>query len=182
MSPEEAADLAAQLYPAWYGSLIRYAARVTGSVELAQDLVQEAFLLLARELQGGREIMSPKAWTLKVVSRQISKQLVKEKDQGIVLVSLDATQDWGDHVPDALRVGPAYPKDELARYLSLLTVREEEALLLRMEGYRYREIAGELEVNIGTVKTLLSRALQKLQKSGLNVAPRARLSREEWEK
>lgn len=163
MSGEQAAQIAAQLYPNWYTSLIRYAARVTGSVELARDLVQESFLLLAQELSTGKTVNSPKAWTLRVVRHQISKQLSREKDRGIVFESIDADPRWGEFVPPALRVDPRLPQDDLTRFLSALSVREEEALLLRLEGYRYAEIAEALGVTAGTVKTLLARSLKKVQ-------------------
>jgi DNA-directed RNA polymerase specialized sigma24 family protein len=98
VNPEEVAQLAGQLYPRWYSSLVRYAARVTGSLELAQDLVQESFLLLAQELLAGRAIHSPKGWTLRVVRHQISRQLREVKDRGIVFCSIDT--DWGESIPE----------------------------------------------------------------------------------
>ncbi len=53
-----------------------------------------------------------------------------------------------------------FETDEVTR---LLTKREQEVLLLRMEGLKYREIGGELGLTIQSVSTLLSRALRKLQ-------------------
>jgi RNA polymerase sigma factor (sigma-70 family) len=54
------------------------------------------------------------------------------------------------------------PKD-VRNFLSVLSPREEEVLLLRLETLKYREIAEQLGISINTVNTLLARALRKLQ-------------------
>jgi DNA-directed RNA polymerase specialized sigma24 family protein len=52
--------------------------------------------------------------------------------------------------------------DEIGRLIATLSAREEEALLLRLQGFRYQEIASALHVKVNSVKTLLARALRKL--------------------
>ena len=47
--------------------------------------------------------------------------------------------------------------------LGLLSRREEEVLLLRLEAMKYREIADHLGISMNSVNTLLARALRKLQ-------------------
>jgi RNA polymerase sigma factor (sigma-70 family) len=49
--------------------------------------------------------------------------------------------------------------------LSVLSPREEEVLLLRIESLKYREIAEQLGISINSVNTLLARALRKLQQA-----------------
>jgi DNA-binding CsgD family transcriptional regulator len=53
--------------------------------------------------------------------------------------------------------------DDLQSLLHVLTRREGEVLLLRLESLKYREIADQLGISINSVNTLLSRALKKLQ-------------------
>jgi RNA polymerase sigma factor (sigma-70 family) len=48
--------------------------------------------------------------------------------------------------------------------LCLLSRREEEVLLLRLEAMKYREIADQLGISMNSVNTILARALQKLRK------------------
>ena len=49
-------------------------------------------------------------------------------------------------------------------YLCLLSRREEEVLLLRLEAMKYREIADQLGISLSSVNTILARALEKLKK------------------
>ena len=49
--------------------------------------------------------------------------------------------------------------------LRLLSPREQEPLLLRLEAMKYREIADRLGISVNSVNSLLARALQKLQKA-----------------
>ena len=61
-----------------------------------------------------------------------------------------------DHESDCLSL--------IADYLCLLSRREEEVLLLRLEAMKYREIADQLGISMNSVNTILARALQKLKK------------------
>jgi RNA polymerase sigma factor (sigma-70 family) len=61
--------------------------------------------------------------------------------------------------------------DRVRAHMDLLSVREQEVLLLRLESMKYREIAAALGISINSVNTLLARALTKLQTA---LAPAAR--------
>lgn len=53
-----------------YVYLVRFAYRLTGSLEVAEDAAQGAFLSYFRTLAGGEEIMNEKAWLLCVTRRE----------------------------------------------------------------------------------------------------------------
>lgn len=161
MTADEISALVDRLSGVWYSALVRYGARLTGSADLAQDLAQEAFLLLFCALQKGKAITFPKAWTLRVMKRQASRQLRYEKHRGIVFEPIESAA----AVCDTWRPVPGEGLDQFSQFVSLLTAREEEVLLLRLEGLRYREIAHELDVSLGTVKALLARAVRKIQEA-----------------
>lgn len=141
------------LFESWYSSLVRYAWRATGSFETAEDLVQEAFMDLYRELRRGTTIDNPKAWTLVVARRKVGKHTRGR--------SMEVVEDL-----DSLPATPAGVElDDVTKLLWVLSPREEEVLLLRMGGLKYEEIASQLGITANSVNTLLARALRKLQKA-----------------
>jgi RNA polymerase sigma factor (sigma-70 family) len=177
MAGQDAAELlVSELFDSWYSKLVGYVMRSTGSIELAEDLVQEAFLELCRELKAGVKIENPKGWTLCVVRHQISKYLRATKDRGIVFESFDdhpTLKDFRQISVDPVDLAGPKPFSEMMR---LLTAREEEIVLLRLEGLKYREIATQLNIRSSSIKTLIARALRKLREASdprtTNFAPR----------
>jgi len=161
MSRAEASELVHSLFGCWYPSLVRLAFRATGNLEVSEDLVQETFMLLYRALRQGQKIENPKGWTVCVVRRQVGKQMRKSRRDGGVHESLDIL----DTLP-AGRVSPEggeWERDAAARLFSVLTQREEEVILLRMQAMKYREIGAHLGISPNSVNTMLARALRKLQ-------------------
>ncbi len=162
---DEALQKVCELFESWYSAMVRYAWRATGSVELAEEVVQEAFLEFCRAARAGARIANPKAWILCVIRHQVSKRLSQEKDSGIVIGSLD---DPRFPHPDCLGQVDAAAAldlelDDVTRLFLVLSRREEEVVLLRIEGLKYREIASHLGIAPKTVGTLLGRALRKLR-------------------
>jgi len=156
----DATNLVTALFDRWYTSLVRYALRSTPTYELAEDLAQEVFMKLYQALRSGKSIEHPKAWTLCVLRRTISRQLQNRFDYE-QLDELELVQSWPQ---DA--VGLSAIQD----LLRLLSPREEEVLLLRLEPMKYQEIADHLGISMNSVKTLLTRALRKLQKAAAQQA------------
>ena len=120
-------------------------------------------MLLYSELRRGTRIDNPKGWTLCVVRRQISKHLKSAVNKAGLHESLD----FLDTIPfGGFRwKEPVFDQEDTAKLLSVLSSREEEVLLLRMEALKYREIASLLGISPNSVNTLLARAIRKLQKA-----------------
>lgn len=160
MDEHQATEVVTSFYSSFYPSLVRYATHITGSRDMAQDIVQEAFMRLYRTLRLNRDVENPKAWAFAVVRHESFARLRQRNDERLARESLDVLED----LPMGRWSEPAgFEGNDVARLLSLLSKREQEALLLRMEGLKYREIGGELGLSIQSVSTLLSRALRKLQ-------------------
>src|ERR1700730_5331200 len=73
MNQEQAQRLVDELFVSWGPFLARYVLRMTQSPELADDLVQEAFLALYRDIRADRYIDNSRAWTFGAVRNQIRK-------------------------------------------------------------------------------------------------------------
>lgn len=155
MKESDATDLVTALFDRWYMSLVRYALRTTANYEFAEDLAQDAFMQLYQALKAGKQIEHPKAWTICVLRRAMSRQM---KDRSLH-EQLDEARIPGEAAPEVSRLV------EIRSLLSVLSPREEEVLLLRLEALKYREIADQLGISMNSVNTLLARALRKLQKA-----------------
>jgi len=155
LTRDEAARVVSALFDGWYDSMVRYASRLTGSVCDAEEAVQEAFLHLFHELCAGTHIDNPRAWTFCVVKRGAARKVEHHQKREVPLGDAD------------LFVAPCLPSGvddaDLHRLLAVLTPREVEVVMLRLECMKYREIAKVLGISSGTVNVLLARALRKLQ-------------------
>lgn len=160
MNRQEATELLTDLFDTWYPSLLRYAYRLTGNVERAEDVVQEAFLALYRDLARGSRIANAKGWTLIVVRREALRRARHDRREGVRIPLEDAESS------PAMSTDPNLERflfGDVARLFSVLSAREEEVLLLRIESLKYREIGELLGISPNSVTTLLSRAIKKLR-------------------
>jgi RNA polymerase sigma-70 factor (ECF subfamily) len=150
----EATELVAALFDRCYTQLVRYAVRSVTEYYLAEDLVQDAFMQLYGALRSGKCIHYPKAWTMCVLRRSVNRYIQGRFNHEQLE---DCEQiPTPDHESACLSL--------IADYLCVLSRREEEVLLLRLEAMKYREIADQLGISMNSVNTLLARALQKLKK------------------
>jgi RNA polymerase sigma factor (sigma-70 family) len=157
VNESDATELVTALFDRWYISLVRYALRTTANYEFAEDLAQDAFMQLYRALRAGKEIDHPKAWTICVLRRAMYRQM---KDRGLYEQLEEAhLQIPGEAAIEVSKLA------EIRSLTSVLSPREEEVLLLRLETFKYREIADQLGISITSVDNLLARALRKLQEA-----------------
>lgn len=156
MTRDEATAVVNALFDSWYESMVRYAVRLTGSVDEAEEIVQEAFLSLFDELAAGKSIENPRAWTFCVVRRGAGKRLQHHLKREVPLDEVDLL--------DRLAVAPGFEADgDWDRMMAVLTRRETEVVMLRLESMKYREIGAALGISGNSVNVLLARALKKLQ-------------------
>jgi len=161
VTEQEARALISSVCDGWYTAILRYAWRLCGSMEMAEDVVQDGLLQLYVELRSGHFIENPRAWAVIVVRRQAAKQSAARRREVRHTVSLGALDNFA-----ALTTATEspYPEgDALTELLRVLTKREEEVIFLRMAAMKYREIGEQLGISASAVNTLLARALRKLR-------------------
>ena len=147
-----------QAFAAHSASLHRYASRLTGDPDLAEDLVQEAYVRFAREVA----IQNGRAWLFRAVSNLAFNAIRASSRRHGMLRSARYRQPVGD-----LPLGPdeAYEKKELRALvqdaLTRLSDRDRVLLLMREEGFTHAEIASAIDSTTKSVGTLLARALIK---------------------
>lgn len=148
-------------FQTWYPHLLRYVCRFAASRATAEDLSQEVFLDLYSALRAGQRIEFPKAWTLRVARRKWAELRNQPFDMDQVHATLDDLDERGQSPLTDMHWHLDVQK--LRGCLSLLTVREEEVFLLRLQSMKFREIGVALGISTSSVNTLLVRALGRLQ-------------------
>ncbi len=141
--------------------IVRLAYRLTHDADEAKDIAQDAFLRAFNRL-GEFHPDRPFARWLFVIARNASLDTIRRRRRSAALAPREEILQ-GDPGPEEA----ALRNDEAARVhaaLGTLPSRYREVLeLYYLRGLRYREIAFELEIPIGTVKTYISRAKRRLR-------------------
>lgn len=141
------------LFQEHFQRLFRFLARVSGDPDLARDLAQEAFVRLYRR---GSPPDAPGSWLITVSLNLFRNVRSKEARRAHLLRAVRAEDVMGD--------APSSPGDALGsnwrirRAIDGMPERERSLLLLRAEGYSYREIAAALSLQEASIGTLLARA------------------------
>lgn len=146
--------------------------RLVGNRADADDLAQEAFLRLYRALPGLRGECVLATWLYKTVSRLAIDYLRREKLRRKIFWfrPQDEEDDPVERIPDPAagprdRLLEGERRQRLRRALQTLSPRQRAVFVLRHEeGLPLKEIAGLLELEEGTVKAHLHRAVKALGK------------------
>ena len=146
------------LYDEVFPPLHRYCQRLTGDPDAAEDVAQEAFVrLLDRKVVGERRAL--RVWLFTVATHLI-------RDRWRVSQNRRRLLEINPVLPSA---GPD-PEQEAERRLEVagvrraldgLEARDRELLLMREEGFSYREIGEAVGVSPTSVGTLIARAQKR---------------------
>ena len=144
-----------QLYDRYKDAMYTLCYRITNDFELAQDVMQEAFLAVFRGMHNFRKESSLGAWIKTIVVRTAYKKVKKAP----ILESLTEAHtktmiDWGNHLDveyleQAIQSLPA-------GYRSVF-------VLIEIEGYAHKEVAEMLGISVGTSKSQLFYAKRQLR-------------------
>lgn len=136
-------------------SLVRYLARLTGDAALAADAAQDAFIRLHER---GAMPEEPRSWLVAVAHNRIRDDRRAEARH----LRLHGTAGDLPAADPAPAPDIALEMDERRRavrvVLDAMSARDRRLLLLRHEGYSYRELAAALGVSEASVGALLARA------------------------
>jgi DNA-directed RNA polymerase specialized sigma24 family protein len=148
------------LYDHYAGALQGIVKQIVGEESLSEDVVQEVFVSIWRKIdsydpQKGRLF----TWMLNVArNAAIDKVRSRSFQQGLKQKSLDGTE---LHHPVVRPVG-----DDVGLRRQLLKLKDEQRQLIDLsyyQGFTHDQIAKELNIPLGTVKTRLRSALSQLR-------------------
>ena len=149
-------------YVSHRAALVRRLTVLTRDAATAEDLTQEAFLRLAREVEAGRIPDDPGAWL-----HRVAGNLVASRGRHLSVVDRRAgelARPDAPPTPEAIVV-EAELRGALRTALAGMSRSDREALVLAAQGFRGPEIAASIGRTQGATRTLLTRARQKLRGS-----------------
>jgi RNA polymerase sigma-70 factor, ECF subfamily len=142
-----------------YALVYRYAYRLCGSAEEAEDLTQQAFLTAHRRLHQLRDANSAKSWLCAILRNTFLTRVTSQR--ALQMVPLHG---FWDPVQEQ-SAPPNFDSNELQQVLNELPEEFRTPLILYyFEEFSYRQIAEQMAVPIGTVMSRLARAKTHLRR------------------
>ena len=150
----------AQIYSRHQAPLYQFARALTGSGSLAEDVVQDAFLVLMKDL--GR--YDAERGSLRTYLFGIARNVARHKARIVRrLLSLEERDDWAADDDPAADMAASEQLRHLRRCLSAMPIAYREVLVLcHLHEMDYADAAVVLDVPIGTIRSRLHRGRQML--------------------
>lgn len=142
--------------------LLRYMSGFGLSYSDAEEIAQEVFLSLFRHLQIGKSRANLCGWLFRVAHNLALKRRSRTRrdaegmTEGMEDLAIDPRPSPEDQLSNT------QTQRRLAAAVHALPEQDRNCLLLRAEGFRYREIAGILEMSLGAVSDSLARSLSRI--------------------
>ena len=151
------------LYDAHYRALHRYVCRLSGDYGAAEDLTQEIFVRLWKEMTTVGVPQTPRAWLYRVATNLVvDRGRTLRRTLAFILPTTDKTPDV--EVPGASIEETTARRQVLQRVLRRLPEPMRQCLLLHHEGLAGKEIAEVLGVKHSYVGTLVLRAHDRFRR------------------
>jgi RNA polymerase sigma-70 factor, ECF subfamily len=142
-----------------YVPLYRYAYRLTGCANAADDLTQETFCKAQASFEQLRDATRAKAWLFRILRNAYLQS--RREEQRHRSVSLDGVLEPQARIPDPL------PELDPAQLQAALDDLPEDfrtpIILYYFSEFSYREIAEQMDLPLGTVMSRLARAKAHLR-------------------
>ena len=145
-------------------NMMNFALSLTTNREAAEDLLQETTLRVLNNKDKYYENVNFKGWVFTIMHNIFVnnyRRIVRSKtfiDKTENLYHLNLPQDSGFDTPDS-----AYTVKEINKAINSFTDEYKVPFSMHISGYKYQEIANHLGLPIGTVKSRIYFARQRLQ-------------------
>ena len=158
LGDEKAAE---ELIRRYYTSVLRYCKRQCFNLEKAEDLTQETFLKLFKNLSGYKEKGKFKAYLYTIANHLCIDESRKMKE-----CSLENEEEIRDECDELRRIED---KSEVGYLLNVLSPEQREAVILRFgEELSFWEIAKVMGCNMRTAQSRVRNALKIMRKEQEN--------------
>ncbi len=145
------------LYDRYKQAMYTIAYRITGSFEEAEEVLQDAFLSVFRNLGNFRRESTLGAWIKTIVVRTAIKKVKKK-------IYFEPLEDHHQRKEVVNWASAKLDVDYLEKAIKQLPEGYRTVfVLVEVEGYGHKEIAGMLDISEGTSKSQLFHAKKKLR-------------------
>ena len=160
--PAAARRIVLALFDEHRAGAVRYARTFGLADGVAEDVVQETFLALFVHVSRGGARTNLTGWIFRVTQRLALRQRVR--DARVARLARWAAVRPLDAIPNPEeQLASGRRRARLSAAVSALPERERRCLILRAEGVRYRDIARQLDMSLGSVANAIARALARLR-------------------
>lgn len=145
------------MFRALYLPLGMYAMRIVGDADIAEDIVQDAFMKILLQMDEGKEITDFKSYMYCSVRNECISYLRGKKETE----SLDSVPEIDEEVVDT-----SLRDAKIWRAIDALPEKCREVFLMsKRDGLSNEEIADELNISIKTVRNQITKALARLREA-----------------
>lgn len=141
--------------------LLRYAFSLTSNKEEAEDLLQETFLKAMSNKSRPDDKTKVKSWMFTIM-RNLFINTYRKKSRANDYLNHKVNNEL---MPLYNSIDSEYTYNEIVNYMDNLSFSLKTPIKMYAEGYKYKEIADELDLRIGTVKSRIFTARKMLSES-----------------
>lgn len=163
-----------QLFDKYQAPVYRFVCYLTQNRSEAEDLFQETWLRVVRYLPSTSGLRDFRAWIFRIAINLHRDELRKRRIRRPFLSQRPVESDFDDEPSGRLQGAIPVTTDDLEsvdigpaikRAIARLPVKQRRVFVLKeVEGFKHREISDMLGLPVGTIKSLLHRAIKRLQK------------------
>jgi RNA polymerase sigma factor (sigma-70 family) len=144
----------------WQSKLLSHAWRLTGEIDLAREVVQDAWVQITRGLARLDDAAAFPAWAFRIVTRRAAKSIRQRQKTRRIADAVGAMP----NDPPGIEPERSADAATVAAALKALPAEQRAAMaLFYVEDLSVAEIAVALQVPVGTVKTRLMHGRQKIR-------------------
>ncbi len=143
-------------------ALESFALRFTKDEEGAKDLIQDTILKALSNEDKFKPNTNLRAWMYTIMRNIYINQYRKKHKRKTVIESTDDSYHLESRVTTANTAGSKLVMDDVFEAIGNLSTKLQRPLLMTYEGYSQQEIAEELGIPVGTVKSRIFLARKKL--------------------
>ena len=143
-------------------AIFRYIYRIVGDYALAEDILQEVFLIIYRKIRWLENPQLFRAWIYRIASREAFRYLKKEKSRTeqirdeALLENFPVEENREIYEPELI--------EKLPELISKVSPASRAVLILHyLEEMPLSEVAEVLDISLGTVKSRLAYGLANLR-------------------